>query len=59
MFYTRESTIEARLKDISADLRESEKVSERLTLLEQALSVVPENGKDALVKEFNKKVFAK
>jgi hypothetical protein len=59
VFYKREETIETRIKEISTDLRESEKMSERLKFLEQALSVVPDNSKDALVKEFNKKVFSK
>jgi hypothetical protein len=59
VFYKREASMETRIKEISTDMRDSEKVGERLKLLEQALSVVPENTKDALVKEFSKKAFAR
>ena len=59
VFYSREALIENRIKEISSDLRESEKVKERLELLEQALTVVPIESKESVVKEFNKKAFRK
>ncbi len=59
VFYSRETSIENRIQEISSDLRESEKVQERLGLLEQALTVVPIESQDSLVKEFNKKAFRK
>ena len=57
VFFTREGRLEERIREISADLRESEKARERLTLLEQALEVVPAASHEALVKEYTKKMF--
>jgi len=57
VFFGREAKIEERIKEISADVRESEKARERLALLEQALDVVPAGSRAALIEEYTKKMF--
>lgn len=59
VFFSREATIETRIKEISADIRESEKIKERLELLEEALKVVPAESQNKLTEEFIKKAFRK
>ena len=55
VFFSREANIEKRLKEISSDLRESEKVKERLEILEEALKVIPEEYRARVLEDFTKK----
>ena len=57
VFFSREAKLEERLKEISADIRESEKARERLALLQDALEVVPPESRERLVEEYTKKMF--
>jgi hypothetical protein len=41
VFFSREGKLETRIKEITADIWESEKARERLELLEEALKLVP------------------
>jgi hypothetical protein len=54
VFYSREATIEKRLREISADLRESEKTKERLEIVEAVLKVIPEDYREKVLGEFIK-----
>lgn len=53
-FFKREHDIEKRLKEISSDLRESERVKERLETIEEALKVIPEEFRERVLEEFTK-----
>jgi hypothetical protein len=55
VFFSREPTLERRLKEISSDLRESEKVKERLETLEEVLKVVPEEYRGRVLEDFMKR----
>jgi len=57
VFFSREAVVEQRLKEISADLRTSERMRERLALLTEALSIVPEDSKATLVERYMRKSF--
>jgi hypothetical protein len=54
MFFSREATNEQRLKEISNDLRKSEQMREKLVLLREALSIVPEEKRAALAERYIK-----
>jgi hypothetical protein len=53
-FFKREHDIEKRLKEISSDLRESERVKERLEIIEEALQVIPEEFRERVLEDFTK-----
>jgi len=55
VFFSREANMERRLKEITSDLRESEKVKERLGILEEALKVIPEQYQARVLEDFTKK----
>jgi hypothetical protein len=55
VYFSREATVEKRLKEISADLRESERTKERLEVLEEVLTVVPEEHRSRVLEDFTKK----
>jgi|GEM_PF-2520054 hypothetical protein len=48
-FFRREEAIEKQIKDISADLRMSERARERLGIIEEALKVIPEEYWDKVL----------
>jgi hypothetical protein len=54
MFFSREAANERRLKEISNDLRKSEQMREKLVLLREALSIVPEDKRAALAERYIK-----
>jgi hypothetical protein len=56
VFFSRESKMEGRIKEITGDIWESEKAKERLELLEEALKVVPAESKGKLADAFSKKL---
>lgn len=56
VFFSREGKMETRIKEITADIRESEKARERLELLEEALRLVPSDSKIKLADAFSKKL---
>lgn len=55
IFFSREATVEKRLKEISSDLRESERTKERLEVLEEVLTVLPEEHRSRVLEDFTKK----
>lgn len=57
VFFRREATMEKRLAEITADMRRSEIVRERLSTLEEGLSIVPDENKEELARTFIKKYF--
>ena len=58
-FFKREADIEKRLKEISSDLRASEKVKERLEIIEEALDVIPEEYRERVLEDFTKTKLSK
>lgn len=54
IFFSREATVEKRLKEISSDLRESEKTKERLEILEEVLKVTPSKYQARVLEDFTK-----
>ena len=54
VFFSREAIVEKRLKEISSDLRESEKTKERLEIIEEALKVIPEEHRERVLEDFTK-----
>jgi hypothetical protein len=57
VFFSREATIEKRLKEISADLWASEQMREKLALLREALPLVHKDNKAALAEKYILKTF--
>jgi hypothetical protein len=53
-FFKREANIEKRLREISSDLRASEKAKERLEIIEEALKVIPEEYRERVLEDFTK-----
>jgi|ERR1700687_329883 len=56
VFFSREAKIENRLTQITADIWESEKATQRLELLEEALKIVPPESRGKLADAFSKKL---
>jgi hypothetical protein len=57
VFFSREATIEKQLSEISSDLRESEKMRERLAALEEVLGILPANIREDVAKSLGEKLF--
>lgn len=57
VFFSRETRIEERIKEVNADLRDSEKQQEAALMFEQMLPVVPNGYRGNLTQEFIKRVF--
>lgn len=53
-FFKREAEIEKRLKEISSDLRASEKVKERLEIIAEALKGIPEEYRERVLEDLKK-----
>lgn len=47
VYYSREDAIEKRIREISSDLRESEKTKERLRVIDEVLAVIPEEYRES------------
>jgi hypothetical protein len=56
VFFSRESKLEIRLAQITADIWESEKAKQRLELLEEALKIVPPENRGKLADAFSRKL---
>jgi|ERR1041385_172418 hypothetical protein len=51
VFFSREAGYEKRIKEISSDLRKSEKVKERLETIEDVLAAIPEEHRERVLNE--------
>ena len=56
VFFSREAKVESRLAQLTADMRESEKATQRLEILEEALKIVPPESRGKLSDAFSKKL---
>jgi hypothetical protein len=55
VFFSREAKMETRIAQVTAEIRKSEKFRERLTILEEALKIVPPASQGKLADAFSKK----